>query len=140
VLRFHAGFTADIPVDCVICHGKGVPIIIELCARRFFCSEKGCGQGIFTERLPNTVKRYGRRTCRLSTALEQITMALGGSAGSRLAEQLGILASGSTLLRALRKKVRAVVYVTPRVVGIDDWAWRWVSAMGLSCATSKEVR
>jgi transposase len=103
---------------------EGIPVTIELCVRRFFCCGKECGQRIFTERLPNTMKRYGRRTCRLSTALEQITMALGGSAGSRLAEQLGILASGSTLLRALRKKACAVASVTPRVVGIDDWAWR----------------
>ena len=83
-----------------------------------------CGRRIFTERLPNTVKRYGRQTCRLSTALEQITLALGGSAGSRLAEQLGILASGSTLLRGLRKKARADTPISPRIVGIDDWAWR----------------
>ncbi len=103
---------------------EGIPLTIELCVRRFFCREKECSQGIFTERLPNTVKRYGRRTCRLSTALEQITIGLGGSAGSRLAEQLGILASGSTLLRALRKKAFAGASVTPRVVGIDDWAWR----------------
>ena len=98
--------------------------MIELCVRRFFCCTAACGQRIFTERLPNTVKRYGRRTCRLSTALEQITVALGGSAGSRLAEQLGILASGSTLLRELRKKAQAAVPISPRVVGIDDWAWR----------------
>jgi transposase len=103
---------------------EGIPILIELCVRRFFCCTEECGQRIFTERLPNTVKRYGRRTCRLSRALEQITMALGGSAGSRLAEQLGILASGSTLLRELRKKAQAAVPISPRVVGIDDWAWR----------------
>jgi hypothetical protein len=30
-----------------------------------------------------------RRTCRLSAALEQISLVLGGSAGSRLTEQLG---------------------------------------------------
>lgn len=103
---------------------EGIPVTIELCVRRFFCCGKDCGQRIFTERLPNTVRRYGRRTRRLSTALEQITMALGGSAGSRLAEQLGILASGSTLLRELRKKASVIVSVSPRVVGIEDWAWR----------------
>jgi transposase len=103
---------------------EGIPLGIELRVRRFFCCSEECGQRIFTERLPNTVKRYSRRTCRLSTALEQITMVLGGSAGSRLAEQLGILASGSTLLRELRKKSSTSVGVSPRVVGIDDWAWR----------------
>ena len=103
---------------------EGIPVKIELRVRRFFCGVDGCGQRIFTERLPNTVQRHGRRTCRLSAALEQITLALGGSAGSRLAEQLGILASGSTLLRGLRKNAGAAVSVSPRVVGIDDWSWR----------------
>ena len=90
---------------------------------RFFCIAEECGQHIFTERLLNTVQRYGRRTCGLSAALKQIALALGGSAGSRLAEQFGILASGSTLLRELRQRAGAVS-VSPRVVGIDDWAWR----------------
>jgi hypothetical protein len=60
----------------------------------------------------------------LSASLEQITLALGGSAGSRLAHQLGILASGSTLLRQLRRKVIMPSAQAPRVLGIDDWAWR----------------
>jgi transposase len=59
----------------------------------------------------------------LSSALDQITLALGGSAGCRLARQLGILASGSTLLRQLKRKAEAAI-VAPRVVGIDEWAWR----------------
>ena len=103
---------------------EGIPVRIELRVRRFFCTVDDCGQRIFTERLPNTVQKHGRRTCRLSTALNRITLALGGSAGARLAEQLGILASGSTLLRGLRKKADAVPFLSPRVVGIDDWAWR----------------
>ena len=103
---------------------EGIPVRIELHVRRFFCGISECGQHIFTERLPNTVQCYGRRTCRLSGALKQITLVLGGSAGSRLAEQLGILASGSTLLRELRKKAGSETLATPRVVGIDDWAWR----------------
>jgi transposase len=75
---------------------EGIPVRIELRVRRFFCTEGECGQRIFTERLPNMVARHGRRTCRLSVALDRITLALGGSAGSRLAEQLGILTHGST--------------------------------------------
>ena len=61
--------------------------------------------------------------CRLSAALDQITLALGGSAGCRLARQLGILASGLTLLRQLKRKAAAAI-AAPRVVGIDEWAWR----------------
>jgi transposase len=103
---------------------EGLPVRIELRVRRFFCETDDCGHNIFTERLPKTVQRYARRTCRLSKALEQITQVLGGSAGSRLAEQLGILASGPTLLRQLRRRVISSFVHAPRVLGIDDWAWR----------------
>lgn len=103
---------------------EGIPVRIELRVRRFFCDNVDCGQQIFTERLPKTVQRYSRRTCRLSASLQQITSALGGSAGSRLAKQLGILASGSTLLRQLRRKLIKHSAQGPRVLGIDDWAWR----------------
>ena len=72
--------------------------------RRFFCDNDGCSQHIFTERPAETAPRYARRTARLSVALEQITRALGGSAWAHLAQQLGIPASGSTLLRQLRRK------------------------------------
>ena len=70
------------------------------------------------------MQKHERRTCRLSAAPNGITLALGGSAGARLAEQLGILACGSTLLRGLRKRAEAAPSIAPRVVGIDDWAWR----------------
>ena len=103
---------------------KGIPVRIELRVRRFFCDSQDCGQQIFTERLPKTVQRYSRHTCRLSASLQQITSVLGGSAGSRLAKQLGILASGSTLLRQLRRKLIKPSARGPRVLGIDDWAWR----------------
>jgi hypothetical protein len=95
-----------------------------LSVRRFFCDNDECGQRIFTERLAETAPRYARRTQRQSAALKQIASVLGGAAGSRLAEQLGILASDSTLLRQLRRSAVADFSRAPRVVGIDDWAWR----------------
>ena len=118
--RIHSRYKrhlADLPWE-------GVPLSIELRVRRFFCTTDGCGQRIFTEQLPNTVGRHARRTCRLSAALDRITLALGGSAGSRLARELGILADGSTLLRGLRSRAQPAPSRAPRVVGIDDWAWR----------------
>lgn len=103
---------------------EGIPVALELHVRRFFCDNEECGQRIFTERLAETAPRYTRRTTRLSVALEQITRALGGSAGARLAQQLGILASGSTLLRQLRRRAFVDCPRAPRVLGIGDWAWR----------------
>jgi transposase len=103
---------------------EGIPVHIQLHVRRFFCRAEDCEQTIFTERLPHTVLRYARRTCRLSKTIRQITMALGGEGGSRLARQLGINASGDTFLRELRRQGLSITDRGPRVLGIDDWAWR----------------
>jgi len=78
---------------------EGITVRIEQRVRRFFSDNDKCGQQIFAERMGETAPWYARRTRRQSAALEQITSMLGGAAGSRLAEQPGILASGSTLLR-----------------------------------------
>ena len=107
----------DLPWD-------GVPVVIHLVTRRFFCVEPGCRRRVFTEPLPGTVARYGRRSCRSSEALRWLTLALGGRAGARLAERLGLLASRSTLLRELHHRRPATPLQAPRVLGIDDWAWR----------------
>ena len=103
---------------------EGLPVRIQLHVRRFFCDTTGCPQRIFTERLPKTVDRYARRTCRLNAVLVAMALALGGVAASRLAQQLGILASDSTFLRQLRRKGVTIAARAPRVLGIDDWAWR----------------
>jgi transposase len=51
-------------------------------------------------------------------------MALGGAAGVRLAHQFGIETSEPTVLRQLRSSHAERATPAPRVVGIDDWAWR----------------
>lgn len=118
--RVHSRYlraVADLPWE-------GVTVTIRLRTRRFFCDDESCPKRIFAEPLPQTVRRYGRRTCRARQALDAIAMALGGAAGARLARQLGLLVHGSTLLRVLRQRETSANPVTPRVLGIDDWAWR----------------
>jgi transposase len=52
-------------------------------------------------------------------------MALGGEAGARLAERLAMATSPDTLLRITRAAGQdAMRPATPRVLGVDDWAWR----------------
>ena len=101
---------------------RSVRILLQ--ARKFFCADERCSRRIFTEQLPGTVARYARRSCRSSEALSSVTLALGGRAGARLARKLGLLASGSTMLRELRKRPRPPAFSAPRVLGIDEWAWK----------------
>lgn len=103
---------------------QGSRVRICLQTRRFFCPASTCARRIFTERLPETAARYARRTLRLSTALDAISLALGGEAGARLAGRLGMEVSPDTLLRRLLTGAPDVPDVIPRVLGVDDWAYR----------------
>lgn len=67
--------------------------------------------------------RHGRRTPLLRAMLERIAVALAGRAGSRLAASLSAPASRSTLLR-LVMSLPDPSAVTPKVLGVDDFALR----------------
>jgi transposase len=105
---------------------NGVAVRIRLRTRRFFCDTQECAHHIFTERLPETTATYARRTLRMEQALRWLGLALGGAAGARTAERLGLVVSGDTLLRHLRRMplVQKPIPIAPRVLGLDDWAWR----------------
>ena len=96
---------------------------IELHTRRFFCRSAGCRQHIFTQRLPELCAPYGRRTLALEEALQQLGWALGGAGGTPLAVAWGLPASAATRLRLIRR-AGTPQWPAPRVVGVDDWAWR----------------
>jgi transposase len=117
--RVHSRYTrrlADLP--CF-----GIPVRLELTVRRFRCSSPDCPRRIFAERLPGFAGRYARTTDRLRRSHEAIGYALGGEAGSRLAVLIAMPTSPDTLLRRV-KQLKEVPGPPPRVVGIDDWAWR----------------
>lgn len=101
----------------------GVAVQIQLLTRRFFCINQTCVRRIFCERLPRVVAAYGRQTVRLNDALHLIGIMLGGQAGAMLALGLGMVISPDTLLRRIQQS-QLPANSTPRVLGVDDWAWR----------------
>jgi hypothetical protein len=102
---------------------QGVPVRIDWRSRRFFCDNLSCSQRTFVDRWPDLVDTYARRTSRLALTLYKIGMACGGEEGARLAKALGMVVSPDTLLRILRGSPM-VEQPTPRVLGVDDWAFR----------------
>ncbi len=96
---------------------------LRIRVRRFFCDNLSCEKSaIFAERLLE-VTAYARKTDRLQGALALIGFALGGRAGARLAQELGLMASPATLLRRGRHAAFADAGEV-RVLGVDDWARR----------------
>lgn len=125
--RIHSRYVrtvADLP-------WHGVAFRLQLGARRFFCERARCSRVIFTERLPTGVAPYARRTVRLAEVLQFVGGVAGGEAGSRLLVALGLgwgsmgapAVSPDTLLRALRRAA-LVPAATPRVLSVDDFAFR----------------
>jgi transposase len=96
---------------------------LHLRVRKFFCTNRQCKRRIFTERLPRVVAPWARRTQRLARALGYIAVALGGAAGARLSQQLGLRASRNTVLRLLRR-LPLPSGCPPTVLGVDDFALR----------------
>jgi transposase len=107
---------ADLP-----CCGHQVRLQVQV--RRFVCRTDTCGRKIFTERLPICAPPYARRTLRQRTTLQELAFALGGRPGARLLPVPGMAVSHDTLVRLMRQSELAVVS-TPRILGIDDFAWR----------------
>jgi len=101
----------------------GVAVKLELRTRRLRCRNSLCTKRIFCERLPRVVAADGRKTVRMGQALELIGFLLGGEAGARATREPAVTTSPDTPLRRVRAAVKPCA-PTPRVLGIDDFAFR----------------
>jgi len=102
---------------------QGLPVVVRLVVRRFWCDHPACSRVIFAERIPALAAPYARKTLRLLTVLTQLGFALGGEGGRRVLALLGMPASGDTLLQLIRRAPVAPVDA-PAAIGIDDFALR----------------
>jgi transposase len=117
--RVHSGYTRTV-ADLA---WAGRRVRLQLRARRFFCPNATCTRQTFTERLPGVVAPSARRTPRLAETQREMGFALGGQAGARRLEQLGMPTSPDTLLRLVDQRSQPPSE-TPRVLGVDDFAWK----------------
>jgi transposase len=99
------------------------PVYLQVTVRKFYCTNPSCSRKVFAERLDGVAEAHARRTLRQREALERIALALGGEAGARLASRLGLATSPDTLLRCIRAAPEPQSF-PPRVLGVDDWAWK----------------
>lgn len=102
---------------------QGHGVRMEVTSRKFFCDNRECARRIFTEPLPSLAGRYARKTQRLADALRELTFLVGGEAAARIACAFGLLVSPDALLNSLKKAPPSAVS-TPRVLGVDDFAFR----------------
>jgi transposase len=101
--------------------GRQAMLLVRV--RRFCCGNPICPRKTFAEPLGPAAARSARRTERLGGVQCQLGLALGGEAGARLAGRLAVPVSPDTLLRLVHRAV-APRPPAPRVLAVDDWAWR----------------
>lgn len=117
--RLHSRYErriADLPWQ-----GRFVTLLMQ--ARRLRCSNRNCRQQIFVERANEVATSHSRRSVRLCEIQRTVGLALGGEAGARLADRIGMPTSADTMIRLVRND-QQMMKGAPRVLGVDDWAWR----------------
>jgi zinc-finger of transposase IS204/IS1001/IS1096/IS1165 len=87
---------ADLP-----CLGREV--CLELALRRLYCRNPACSRRTFVERLPGLIAPRAQRTDRLATAQGRVGVAMGGAAGARMLQRIGMPTSGDTVRRLVRR-------------------------------------
>ncbi len=102
----------------------GRPIRLMMHVRRFFCKRRTCAQKIFTERLSELCRPHAQRTKRLQEALCRLGLKVGGQAGADIGQEQGMSGSRDTILRLVRRFSQQSTQSEPRVIGLDDWAWK----------------
>ncbi|MGW2586643.1 hypothetical protein ACWCYZ_35990 [Streptomyces virginiae] len=89
--------------------------------RRLYCENTTCPKVTFAEQVPGLTVRYQRRTPRLQGLVEDVGVVLAGRGGSRMLRILNIRLSRVAVLSQLMQ-VPLPPLVTPRVLGVDDFA------------------
>jgi transposase len=108
-------------LDDLPCCGRALRL--QVMVRRFFCLNEECSRRLFAERISDVTVPFARKTKRLNRTLQTIGLALGGEAGARTAENLGIQVSPDTLIRRVRA-LPEPAQCKVRVLGVDDFAAR----------------
>ncbi|MGW9211044.1 ISL3 family transposase [Embleya sp. NPDC055664] len=99
----------------------GRPVRIDLSVRRLYCENPACPKVTFAEQVPGLTVRYQRRTPLLQRVVEEVGVLLAGRGGARTLRVVDVALSRSTVLAQLMR-IPLPPLVTPRVLGVDDFA------------------
>ena len=121
---WHERYLQDLPA-------QGAPATVKLRLQRWQCRNGACKRKTFTTQAPEVAAPRARRTARATEVVYLFGHGVGGRPGERLIKRIGMPMSDDTILRCLKRRVKARGSERKtRVVGVDDWAWRKASTYG----------
>ena len=101
----------------------GLPVIMKLEARKFFCDNTGCKRKTFAEQPGDEVFRYRRRTRRCEVVVAQHGLKTSSESARKLLSAIGVRVSGDTVLRDIHR-MSTPSHQEVGEIGVDDWAFR----------------
>jgi len=90
---------------------QGIPVIIRLRVRKWRCQAPTYDRSIFAERLPGLASPRAHQTDAIADILAVMGHGAGGETSRRLLARLGIVVSGDTVLRHLKRRAQRVIIV-----------------------------
>ncbi|MFJ9566292.1 hypothetical protein ACIRQQ_40450 [Streptomyces fuscichromogenes] len=105
-------------------------VMVRLRVRRYLCDRRSCSRRTFLEQVGGPTERHRRSSVGLTGRLRSIAVELGGRPAARLCSRLRPAAGRTRLLRLRLRlrlrlvKVPAVPDRSPRVPGVDEFAFR----------------
>lgn len=101
----------------------GESVRVWLRVKRFDCCHPVCRKATFAECFSTFLAPYAHRTKRLKTQQGVVGLHVGGEMGASLLSAQNTPSSADSVLRTV-KALELPQYPTPRVLGVDDWAFR----------------
>jgi hypothetical protein len=114
----------------------GRRVVVKLEVRRFFCNAPACGRRTFVEQVEGLTTRYARAGPSVKALWRSVALVAGGRPGMRLCNLLAVPTGRARLLGQLHAP--EVPACSPRVLGIDDFAFAARAPTGPSWSTSRD--
>jgi len=101
----------------------GESVRVWLRVKRFDCCHPACRRATFSENFSTFLGLHAHRTQRLKAQQGQMGIHVGGEMGATLLNGQNTPSSADSILRTV-KALELPQHPTPRVLGVDDWAFR----------------
>ena len=99
-------------------------LLVELKVGKYYCKNPACNRHIFTERLPDVCRPYGRNTLKAEERIQQVSLKLSASSASKELDCQHISVSPSSCLRRLYVLGDENPDCDSVYVGMDDLAYK----------------